>query len=226
MKRVLIGTPCYDGKIDVWYANSVVNCVRIAEAKGVFIHPIWLSYDALVQRARNDLMSIALNQGYDCLVFVDSDVEFSPEWLLELIESEEDVIGGTYPKKGETESYPVKALTDQNGELLLVPDSRGLLEVLGLGTGFVKISRAAIQALWDTSPVYKNTETGTDNRMMCNVEVRNGVFMSEDILLFERLRDMGFRVWLDPKMTCNHTGNKKYRGDFLQYLKGITDTRS
>lgn len=61
--------------------------------------------------------------------------------------------------------------------------------------------------------------------MMCNVEVRNGVFMSEDIILFERLRDMGFRVWLDPKMTCNHTGNKKYVGDFLQYLKSITDTR-
>jgi len=31
MRRVLIGTPSYDGRIDVWFANSLIQTVKIAE---------------------------------------------------------------------------------------------------------------------------------------------------------------------------------------------------
>ena len=53
MRRVLIGTPSYDGRIDVWFANSLIQTVKIAEKKGIFVHAIYTSYDSLVQRARN-----------------------------------------------------------------------------------------------------------------------------------------------------------------------------
>jgi hypothetical protein len=35
MQRVLIGAPCYDGKVDVWFANSLVATVKEAEKKGI-----------------------------------------------------------------------------------------------------------------------------------------------------------------------------------------------
>ena len=79
MRRVLIGTPSYDGRIDVWFANSLIQTVKIAEKKGIFVHAIYTSYDSLVQRARNSLFRLALQGNYDDLFFIDSDCEWEPE---------------------------------------------------------------------------------------------------------------------------------------------------
>jgi hypothetical protein len=37
--KVLIATPAYDGRLDVWYTTSLVNSVRIAQENGIFLHP-------------------------------------------------------------------------------------------------------------------------------------------------------------------------------------------
>ena len=33
----MIGTPCYDGRLDVWYTNSLVNTVKLAKEKNIEI---------------------------------------------------------------------------------------------------------------------------------------------------------------------------------------------
>ena len=40
----MIGTPSYDGRIDVWFANSLVATVKEAEKRGIFVHAIYTSY--------------------------------------------------------------------------------------------------------------------------------------------------------------------------------------
>ena len=99
MQKVLIGTPSYDGRIDVWFANSLVATVKEAEKKGIHVHAIYTSYDSLVQRARNDLVRLALDGGYDTLFFIDSDVEWEPEWFFSLLERPEPIVGGALVKK-------------------------------------------------------------------------------------------------------------------------------
>ena len=85
MQRVLIGAPCYDGKVDVWFANSLVATIKEAEKKGIHVHAIYTSYDSLVQRARNSLFKLALDGGYTDLFFIDSDTEWEPEWFFRLL---------------------------------------------------------------------------------------------------------------------------------------------
>jgi len=55
MRKVLIGTPSHDGRLDVWYTNSLLNTVRATyeTEKDTYVHGIYTSYDSLVQRARN-----------------------------------------------------------------------------------------------------------------------------------------------------------------------------
>ena len=140
-RRVMIGTPCYDGKIDVWHANSLVETIKQGMIQGIEIYPIWLSYDALIQRARNDLVALMLDMGCDDIVFIDADIDWRPEWFFKLLNYPVDVVGGTYPKKGDAEMYVVKH-TDITKP---IDQATGLLEVDGLGTGFLRMSRAAIQ---------------------------------------------------------------------------------
>jgi hypothetical protein len=215
-RTVLIATPAYDGRLDVWYTNSLVNTIRVAQANGVFVHPVFMSYDALIQRARNDLFALAVNGGYDDMIFIDSDMEWHPDWIMELLARSEDVVGGTARKKTDEAEIYVAKTND------LTTHDNGLIKCLGLGTGFVKLSRKAFTALWDASPEYKNE--GKACRMICDVQIVDGQLYSEDTVLFKKLNDLGFDCWLDPKMTCVHIGTKKFYGDMAAYIGRITQT--
>ena len=211
MLKVLIATPAYDGRLDVWYTTSLVNSVRIAQDNGIFLHPVFMSYDALVQRARNDLFRLALD--YDAVIWIDSDLEWNPMWIMELLGSDKDVIGGTYRKKtDDAELYTVKTKD------LTATD--GLIKVDGLGMGFVKMSKKAVQALWDASQPYQNE--GREGRMICDIQIVDGQLVSEDNVVTRKLAELGFDIWLDPRMTCCHIGTKKFYGNFEDFAKRLT----
>ena len=148
MRRVLIGTPSYDGRIDVWFANSLVQTVKIAEKEGIFVHAIYTSYDSLVQRARNSLIKLAIDGGYDDLFFIDSDTEWEPEWFFNILNRPEPIVGGALIKKTDKEGYTVK-LVDKK---LKYSEDKKLLEVDGVGTGFMKVSKFAFDKLYLVAP--------------------------------------------------------------------------
>lgn len=214
MKKVLIGSPSYAGNIDVWYVNSLVNTIKLSKEKGVDITPMWVSFDALIQRARNDTIQIALEGGYDDLIWIDCDIEWEPEWFFKLLDYPQDVVGGTYRKKGDKEEYVLKKSNTSS-----VDSETGLLEVGGLGTGFVKMSRAAMQYLWDVSTPYIDPKDNKERRMIFDVVIKDNGLVSEDIIAFMKLIEGGFKCWLDPNMTCNHIGPYKFKGDFVPWFK-------
>jgi len=213
MRRVLIGTPSYDGRIDVWFANSLIQTVKKAEKDGIFVHAIYTSYDSLIQRARNSLVRLALTGGYDDLFFIDSDCEWEPEWFFRLLDRPEPIVGGALVKKSDKEGYTVKLVDKQ----LKWSEDKKLIQVDGVGTGFMKISRFALQKLWDISESY--TSEGEEYRMICDIKVENGDLISEDYILGNKWKNLGYKIWLDPTITLNHIGTKKFKGNFNQFIQ-------
>lgn len=216
MERVLIGTPCYDGKVDVWFANSLLATVKMAFEKNVHIHAIYTSYDSLVQRARNSLFKIAINENYDHLFFIDSDVEWDPEWFFRLLERPEPIVGAPLIKKIDNEEYTIKLLSKD----LKWSEDKKLISVDGIGTGFMKISKFALEKIWGQSEKYNNKD-GTEERMVFDIKIENGELISEDYILCNKWQSLGYKVWADPTITINHIGIKKYKGDFFTMLKKI-----
>lgn len=213
IRKVLIATPALDGRLDVWYTNSLVNSIRITQANNIFLHPVFMSYDALLQRARNDLFRVAVEGEYDCMIWIDSDMEWDPEWIMQMVNAPEDVLGGTARKKTDDAEIYVAKTKD------LTRHENGYIKCEGLGTGFVKLSKKAYMAVWDISQEYTNN--GRTCRMVCDVQVVEGELYSEDIVLFKKLNELGFDCWLDPKMTCNHIGTKKFLGNMEAYLERL-----
>ena len=78
MRKVLIATPSYDGRLDVWYTNGLINAVRLAQAGDIYLHPVFVSYDSLLQRARSDCIRLAIEGEYESMIFIDSDMDFNP----------------------------------------------------------------------------------------------------------------------------------------------------
>lgn len=216
-RKVMIGTPCYDGRIDVWYVNSLMNTIKMSHANDVEITPMWVSFDALLQRARNDTIQLALETEVDALIWIDSDIEWKPEWFFKLLDYPQDVVGGTYRKKGDREEYVLRQTVKRQ-----IDSTTGLLEVDGLGTGFVKMSRAAMQHLWDVSRPYIDPKDNKERRMIFDVVINDQYgLVSEDIHAFNKLQAGGFKLWLDSTMTCGHTGPKKFEGDFFTWYTKV-----
>lgn len=213
MRNVMIGTPCYDGKVDCLFADSLVGTLKIAS--GMNIYPIYMPHEALIQRARNDLLKIAVESQVDDLIFIDSDQQWRPEWVLRLLAHQVDVVGGAVRKKSDVEQYNVRSVTFP----IPIDSETGLLKVDGVGTGFLRLSKKAIQAIWDASPEYRDGPK--TSRMAFDVRIIDGHLHSEDTVFCAVLSSLGFPIHVDPHITCSHVGSKTWGGDFANYLKGL-----
>lgn len=216
IRRVVLGTPCYDGKITVHYADGLLNTAKLCAQHNIEIIPIYLSYDCLIQRARNDLIQMCIEGKVDDLIFIDSDIAWKPEDVVQLLSHDVDFVAGIYPKKSqEEESYPVKIFPNKPLELL----DNNLMVMQGIPTGFLRLSARAMKILWDNSEVYK--EKHKIGRMVCNVGIVDGELLSEDMWLCYKWNSLGETVYLDPFINLDHYGTYKWKGNFIRYLNEL-----
>jgi hypothetical protein len=81
------------------------------------------------------------------------------------------------------------------------------------------MSKKAVDALWEASEPYQNE--GKEGRMVCDIQIVDGQLVSEDNVVMRKLAELGFDVWLDPRMTCCHIGTKKFYGDFEDFVSRL-----
>jgi len=221
MRKVLIGTPCHDGRTDVWYNDSLNQTIRMAaRINNLQLDVVYMSFDSLVQRARNDLVKLAIDHGFDDLIFIDSDQGWEPQWIFTLLDHQVDVVGVAVPKKNDTkELYNVRINHLERFQKLnsWARPCRDLIQVDGIGTGMIRLSRKALLALWETSDMYRNE--GRESRMVFDVKIIDGELVSEDNIACTKLQELGFGIYVDRTMTCSHVGPKKWTGDFSAYLE-------
>ena len=188
MSLIMIATPCYGGMIHETYLKSLMGSIGVLQKnKHSFIHTSF-GNESLITRARNNLTAIFLGSKADALMFIDADIGWTPQALLDLIEASHAVSGIPYPKKG-YDWNKIKDLIEKDWDkkLELTPQSvqkqavryavdvtrkstlkldPGWVEVDHLGTGFMLIQRNVIESMkafyWDQLN-YKNDVTGYIN---------------------------------------------------------------
>jgi glycosyltransferase involved in cell wall biosynthesis len=214
MRKVLIATPTYTGEVNMKYTCALLNTIRLSMIKGIDIQVAYTAGDALVQKSRNYLLTLALNNGFDDLIFIDDDIEWDPEWIFKMLDYPVDVVGGVYRKKiDDAEIYAVRLIEPIEG------DSRtGLMRVEGLATGFLRMSRRAFTSLWSTSDPYTNGLLPNE-RMVFDLKIENETLYSEDYVMSRKLSNLGFNLWIDPRMCCVHIGPKPFTGHFIKWLE-------
>lgn len=168
--RLLIATPLYGGA-QADYVRSVLGLSRAAEQAGVACSFAWLSNNACIDRARNVLAAAFLQSDATHLVFIDGDIGFVPEEVLDLVQRMQAddrlaVVGAPYPKrrinwclvaaaaaKGLAQDNPA-ALERYSGIFPIEPlDPAGNfaldapIELKQTGTGLMVIRRDVIETL-------------------------------------------------------------------------------
>jgi hypothetical protein len=191
------------------YVRSLVETTRVLNEKGISYY--FLSkYSSFVPSARE--LTITDSYSYDwkdshvCggkisynkVIWIDSDVEWTPEDFMKIYDSELDVISGLY------QTHPngtvAVNLTDPLGRPTMVNKVDFLLrwdpvEVGGVGFGFVGIKYGVFEKM--KRPWFKIREVKWD-------DVDFSVNMGEDYSWCEGAKDVGFKIWVDPTVKVKH----------------------
>lgn len=217
LRRVLVGTPALDGRVDAWWADSLFDSIKLGLYNGVNLIPSILHNESILPQARNELIHSALIHEVESLVFIDSDQQWAPQALLDVVNSPYDVYGlPVVSKTDDYGKYNIKLHDPQGAER----DADGNIRVDGIGTGFLKLSRKAIVALCESSRVLEFR--GKHLPMVCEYGEVGDAFVSEDFLLCRKLTELGFGVWAGTQHTVSHRGTKTWHGDFSKFLDGLS----
>jgi hypothetical protein len=209
----MIGTPTIDGKLDVFYTQALLETLKLCAVNEIELFPIFIAYDSLVQRARNDLITMAYAAQVDDLIFIDADVEWNPQDFLKLLNYNVDMVGGTYRKKNlKEETYPIKIKKEG-----VKQNENGLIEIAGIGTGFLRLSKRCYIKLCEMAPEYA-TDGIKKARMVFDLSIVDGELHSEDITMCDKWINSGEQLWFDPSITCTHIGTARFEGNFIEYF--------
>ncbi len=216
----MIGTPTHDGRVTAHYVDALINSIQLASKESINILPLFICYDSILPKARNKIFKYAIKNKIDDLIFIDQDVEFTPQDILKILSHDELIVGGALTRKTGIEGYTFIA----KDKKLKYNDSKTLIEVDGIGTGFLKISKIALDILWDNSAEYityddDNIDQIDDKeRLVFNFEFIDGGYYGEDFVMCLKWQSLGYKVWLDPSITLGHIGMLKYRGHAQTFI--------
>ena len=236
---IVIATPCYGGLVTTAYAHSLLLLQHACRTNGVELTWLLGSSDALITRARADLVTAFLDiPDATHLLFIDADIGFEPAQVFRLLSFGVDVAAGAYPLKAIDWDKVRRAISENRPR----PECSGLNYVFGfedpsrivtrqgfalarnVGNGFLMIRREAITKLCAANPQlqYKKVHARNDvrkdspNRFALfdtMIDHATGEYLSEDFAFCRRWRDLGGEIWLDLESKLTHVGAMRFVGD-------------
>jgi 3',5'-cyclic AMP phosphodiesterase CpdA len=184
--------------------------LRELERRGIAVrrHPS----TAAVDRMRCELATTALADGFDELMWIDSDIAFDPDDVDRLRGHDLPIVGGIYAKKGVQDlavHLEPETIQIQMGE------GGALVDVRYLGTGFLCTQRRVyddIQRTFSLPPC--NTRFGKPAvPYFLPMVIADGPgywYLGEDYAFCERARQAGHKVVVDSTIRLGHIGAYTY----------------
>lgn len=206
--NILIAVPCMDS-VPAVFAQSLAMLQKVGTCA------ICFQISSLVYDSRNKLGKKALEMGADLVLWLDSDMVFEPNLLVDMVETLEkenlDILSGVYYRRSEpftpvlfdkTERTPANQI--KVSEFEEIP-KEGLFEVGSCGFGCV-LMRA--QVLFDVMAHYLDLFSPIG---------RSG----EDVAFCVRAKELGYKIMADPSIVLGHASHTIVTKQFYEAYKGV-----
>jgi hypothetical protein len=216
--KIFFATPTYRGITHTGFLDSLESTVELCKERGHGAVFGLVNGCCYVQEARNKLVKQFLDTDADILFFLDDDISWPAEKALELIEMDDDIVGGIYPLKMDIPAFPAVIHTDTNHHPIVRAD--GCISAAGVPTGFLKIKREVILKLIEYYPSqeYTDYKDGEPTETLYDLfpqGVRNGRWVGEDYAFCRLWTDIGGQIHIVPDIDFEHAG---FTGNYHQFL--------
>lgn len=193
--KTLVAVPCMD-MVQTSFMNSLLRLMSVDETK------ISFRVSSLVYDSRNLLAGEAVSQGYDRILFLDSDMVFQPDLLIRLSkdmdEGRDYVCGLFFRRKPPYKPVIYKDLhyhrdglkLDMKLEPYLDYPQNEIFEVAGSGFGAVMMTTELVNKVGDKFGYPFSPEMG----------------FGEDLSFCWRVKQLGIPMYCDSSVRVGHVG--------------------
>lgn len=196
--KLKIGIGICTGKsIDTDFVKMLLT--RIQEWSTRYVLKIMINSAIPLDLSRNNIVDMAKEEKCDYLFFIDSDVLIGENQLEKLISYNKDAITGVYHQR----SFPYYALPRNRVskslycpiEIDIKDENIDIVEIDGSGMGCFLIKMDIFDKIpypWFEFKYHQKDEKWGQ--------------ISEDLYFCEKLKDIGIKIYCDPKIECTHMG--------------------
>jgi hypothetical protein len=246
--HLVVATPCYGGLVTSTYANSLMHLQQACAGRGIEFEWLLLGGDALITRARADLVAHFLGRpSATHLLFIDADIGFEPEQAFRLMSFGAEVTAAAYPSKtidwqrlqrvvaagrARPEAAALRYVFEVDDPERIV-SRQSFARVRSVGTGFMLLQRGALERLCAAHPELRYGHTGTSADPLaasphrfalfdCLIESGTRIYLSEDYAFCRRWTALGGEIWLDLESRLTHVGPMTFAGDLATQFDPAT----
>lgn len=206
--NLVIATPGFE--MTNGYVKSLVETLRYLDKKGLTYYfangatsNVFTSREITLSGSRhNDINDTSPFQGeltYDKILWIDSDISWTPEDVIKLYESDKDVVTGAYLlANGSVAVY--KTLQGEAFTMNEVKESSELHQAEAAGFGFICFKKGVFESM--ERPWFQMLFT-----QVKNVKLDKLIpfpISGEDFSLCARLLNGGYEIWLDASVKVGH----------------------
>ncbi len=248
MKKLYIGTPCYDAMVSMQYTLSLLKLTKILEKNNIQYNIDFIGNESLITRARNNILYRFMQSDFTHLLFIDADIEFTPDAVIDMLKFDKDVVACTYPKKGfNWNKFMYSMQFDKSNETL---ESRGLdfnyniktdenniikkddyIQVNHISTGFMMIKKEIINKVIKNNEelVIMTNDLSNESKkqygLFCCM-IKDKMYLSEDYSFCDRVSEVGGEIWMNIKHDLTHYGKYGFKGNISNrssYIRTTTE---
>lgn len=171
-----------------------------------------------ISAARAQMLRQALDARADVIVFLDHDVSADPPDLLRLIETEGDVVAGTYRFKDPSKEEYMSTFE-------VGPDDRPIVRADGcikanrVPAGFLKVTKEGVARFMRAYPHLVYGPPYSPSVDLFNHGAHEGVWWGEDYAFSRNWVDAGGDIWIVPDLNITHHGtDQSFPGNLHRFL--------
>jgi hypothetical protein len=248
MPKLFVPFICYNHTANTEWMMSMMRLILTLRNMNIdtVVYPIF--FDSLISRARNAAVAAFLSEeDATHLLFVDSDIEFTPEDVLKLLHADQPVVAAGYPQKWLSEetlrhvlskqpipTHPLELCTKPSVHLLPKQPIAEVMEAEYATTGFLLIRRAVFESLKVRYPERQYTND-VDAYQSSNPDEFFDFFAvsvhpetrrleSEDYGFSRLWRGIGGKIHIVTNITLTHHGWYGYKNNLYQSLQYASST--
>jgi glycosyltransferase involved in cell wall biosynthesis/2-polyprenyl-3-methyl-5-hydroxy-6-metoxy-1,4-benzoquinol methylase/GT2 family glycosyltransferase len=152
-------------------------------------------YGYNIDQVRNLMAHYTIENNYDYIFYLDSDIILPNNTLLKLLSDDKDIVSGMYIQRRTHAQIPeMYTWNDKGGMRNMKPDEttpRGLVEIAACGFGGVLIKKDVLEDVGYPYFVYKHSIDFKDT-------------VSEDVDFCMKAVDKGYKIYLDTDIQYQH----------------------
>lgn len=233
--HIVFGIPSYSASFCPEFFQSYVTTLSVLDRAWIGYSTCLLPSEGFITRARNAIVTdfLVKRPSGTHLFFLDDDIGWPAEKVVEFIHYDAGIVAGVYPEKKDGGTFPV-APVNQGEDFI---EDTGLFKAALAPAGFMCIKREALAMMIQHCALYMSP-TGEPQFNLFDSGIfmpdtgeragpgDRGEFWSEDYYFIRQFQKLGGDVWIDPDIDFSHRGQKTWRANLNTAIQAAKQQRA